>query len=259
MIPFLVVLLHEGAHIVVAKKLGYAVENIELFPFGGVARVKEFISINPQHEMAIAVAGPIINFILVIVLYPLSNTLHFSNQYITFFIYSNLIIGIFNLMPIVPLDGGRIVRGYLSYFMGLKKATKMVVMASKIVTILLFLVGIYTVQYNQLNLLIPLLAIFLYIAADKENKMAAFIFMKEIAEKKQYLFSKRILPMKSLVALDHVSVKEMINQFTPRKYHVITVMDRRCNIIGLLTESEVLDGMIKYGTEVSLEKLLKER
>ena len=211
LISFIVVLLHEFAHTIMAKLLGYNIENIELFPFGGVARIEESIAINPQHEIMIALAGPFLNFVLVLISHQFSQLI-LSNDTIVFFIYTNLIIGIFNLIPVLPLDGGRIVRAYLAFLIGVKRATKYTVRLSKLLSILLFIWGCFIIQYNPLNVIMPLMAMFLFIAAHKEHQMAGFIFMKEITQKKQYLLSQGILNSKYLVAVKNTSAKDVLNQ-----------------------------------------------
>lgn len=256
LISFFVVLLHELAHTVVAKIFNYKIKNIELFPFGGVARIEESIAINPKHEVMIALAGPIFNFTLIIMTYPFIEHIQ-NNEKLLFFIYTNLIIGIFNLMPIIPLDGGRIVRAYLAFLIGVKRSTKVVVKISKAISIIIFLWGCLLTKQSPENVFVPLISIFLFIAAHREHQMAVFIFMKEITQKKQYLLSQGILNTKNLVAVKNTLLKDIMNQFTPRRYHIITVMDKKCNVIGVLTESQVLDGMIKYGMNVTLDQLLR--
>ena len=259
LLSFLVVLLHEGAHTVIARLLNYNIENIEIFPFGGVARVEETIALDPRHEMLIALAGPVFNFILVIVAFQIGQFIEKPHDLLNFFIYTNFIIGIFNLIPIIPLDGGRIIRAYLSFLVGVKRSTKIVVRFSKIFSVLLFIGGCFIIQYDILNIFIPILSIFLFIAAHREHQMAVFVFMKEITQKKQYLLAQGILNTKYLVAIKTTSLKEVMNQFVPRKYHVVTVMDQNCKVVGVITESEILEGMIKYGMNASLEKLLTHK
>ncbi|MCT4618587.1 MAG: M50 family metallopeptidase [Marinisporobacter sp.] len=256
-ISFLVVLLHEGAHVFTAKLLGYTIKKIEIFPFGGVAVIEETLAMNPRDEILIASSGPIFNFLMVLIGYNLLYRFYLTSEGFTFFMKSNLIIGVFNLFPIIPLDGGRIVRAYLAYFIGFKKSTKIVVILSKMISVLLFVWGCYMTKLNKLNSYVLFLAIFLYIAAHKEQRVAIFIFMKEITQKKRHLLCNSVLSTKYLTAVKSASVKDVINQFAPRKYHIVTVMDTRCNVIGVLTENDIFNGMVKYGLNASLEKLLR--
>jgi stage IV sporulation protein FB len=258
-ISFIIVFLHELAHTVVARLLGYQIHDIEIFPFGGVARIEELISINPKDEILIAAAGPTSNLFMAFVGYQVYYGLSIQRELMVFFVFSNIMIGIFNLIPILPLDGGRIIRAYLAYFIGFKKATKIIVRVSKLCSITIFLLGLYMVRYNYLNIFLSGIAIFLYIAAQREYRMAAFIFIKEITKKKQSLLSAGVLSTKQLVAVKDTPVKEIMDQFLPKKYHIVIVMDKKCKPIGYLTETEVFEGMITHGINVPLEKLLMNR
>lgn len=257
-ISFLLVFIHELGHTLTAYFFGYHVEYIEIFPFGGVAKISESIGVDPWEEIIIAAAGPFTSFLLALIGYHASAMFSIQQEWITFYIIANLVIGFFNLLPIIPLDGGRILRAYLAYFVGFKRATKISLWMSKILCLGLSIFGLYTVKHNPVNIMLPFLAIFIYIAAKREYSMAAFVFIKDITEKKQYLLSKGILKTKNLVAVQDSSVKEVMNQFLPRKYHIVTVMDTRCNIVGTLTENQMLEGMLKFGANVTLDKLLRK-
>lgn len=257
-ISFLLVFMHELGHTLAAYFFGYHVEYIEIFPFGGVAKISESIGVDPWQEIIIAAAGPFTSFLLALFGYQASAMLSIQQEWIAFYIIANLVIGFFNLLPIIPLDGGRILRAYLAYFVGFKRATKVSLWMSKILCFGLSILGLYTIKHNPMNIMLPFLAFFVYIAAKREYSMAAFVFMKDITEKKQYLLSKGILKTKHLVAVQDSSVKEVMNQFLPRKYHIVTVMDTRCNIVGTLTENQMLEGMLKFGANVTLDKLLRK-
>lgn len=250
---FLAVFIHELIHTIIAAMLGYTIEYIEIFPFGGVARIKETIALEPRDEILIAIGGPIINLIIA---YIGVNYKIIINE---FFIYTNLGIGVFNLIPILPLDGGRIVRAYLALIYGVKKATKIISVISKGVIGIMIFTGIYLSKIDINNVYMIVVALFLYIAVNKEIHMSRFMFIKEFAYKRKNIREKRIVPIKNVIVRSDVNIKVIIESFLVGKYHIIMVVDEKYNVIGNLTESEILDGAIKYGINVSLEKLLKDR
>lgn len=255
-ISFSIVIIHEMSHSIVSILLGYKIEDIEIFPFGGVVKLDKLIGVNPNHEILIAGAGPLSNIIMALTSYLIVVKYSLNNDLILYFIYANIIITITNLLPILPLDGGRIVRAYLSFLIGMKASTKVIIFISKIVSCALFVSGIILFKYNKLNIFISFVAIFLYVSVKREKEMAVFIFMNEIIEKKQYLFKKGVLRTKQLVALKNASIKSVIYKFRPQKYHIVTVLDGNCNVIGVLTESEIIEGILKYGLHARIEKLL---
>ncbi|WP_431188433.1 site-2 protease family protein [Caloranaerobacter azorensis] len=105
------VLIHELAHVYLASKLDFKVDYIELFPFGGVAKLDGLIGTEPFNEIKIAVIGPIINFLLAFVLIFIKEYL-FENQIIVLFIKTNMILAFINLLPLLPLDGAEYLELY---------------------------------------------------------------------------------------------------------------------------------------------------
>lgn len=259
LISFVIVFLHEVSHTIVANLLGYRAEEIEIFPLGGVVKLDKLIGSNPKHEILIAIVGPLSNLVLAMISYFFIKKYFIDNYYLSYFIYANTVIAVTNLLPILPLDGGRVCRAYLSYLLGTRKATNCLVVISKIIILFLFGVGIYLSTYNKVNIIISFVAIFLYIAIRKEKEMAIFIFMQEIMEKKKILFNKGILKTKHLVAIEGTPAKKVINRFKPSIYHIVTVLDEESNVIGVVTENDMINGVMKHGLNTRLETLLIDK
>ncbi|MEJ5172267.1 MAG: site-2 protease family protein [Hydrogenothermaceae bacterium] len=128
---FISVLLHELSHSLVAIREGIPVRDIHLFIFGGVAMMEQEPK-SPFQEFKIAIAGPIMSFMLAALFftfayfYPKDDLF---NGFINYLFLVNFSLGAFNLIPAFPLDGGRILRSILWNKKGLLKATDI---ASKI-------------------------------------------------------------------------------------------------------------------------------
>lgn len=113
------ILLHELAHSLVAQKYGLIVSEIELFLFGGVSKIEKEPE-TPKSEMVIAMVGPLssliigFSFLIVVFLSPiiLSPIIYVSLLYTGI---SNIGLGLFNLIPAFPIDGGRVLRAFLWY------------------------------------------------------------------------------------------------------------------------------------------------
>lgn len=115
---YLSVLLHELAHSIVAKAFGLPVRRIVVYFLGGVSEIEKEPE-TPGREFAVAVAGPALSFALAGIFYgvwqlvdhPTSSVAFASLQYlVTAMWVSNLVVGIFNMLPGLPLDGGRVLR-----------------------------------------------------------------------------------------------------------------------------------------------------
>ncbi len=109
---FASILLHEIGHSIVAIWYGIRVRSITLFMFGGVAQI-EGDSPHASAEFLIAIAGPVVSFTLAFICYSLLRLLSDNPPLLAlveYLAYINLVLGLFNLIPGYPLDGGRVFR-----------------------------------------------------------------------------------------------------------------------------------------------------
>jgi Zn-dependent protease len=134
---FACVVLHELGHGLVAQRLGVTVREIVLLPIGGVARLQSEPK-KPLHELLIALAGPFVNVVLALGAFlalqgsaipPLETlsddalTTPSAHAVLLILLYSNLTLAAFNMLPALPMDGGRVLRALLSFFFGQVRAT----------------------------------------------------------------------------------------------------------------------------------------
>jgi len=107
---FIAILLHEMAHAYVATKKGYRVHGIEIGLFSGSASIDS--NMHERDAIPITAAGPLINLILYFIGFIISFV--YTNQFINAFMMVNMFLFIFNILPIYPMDGGRMLRDFLS-------------------------------------------------------------------------------------------------------------------------------------------------
>ena len=163
-IAFSSVVAHELGHAVVARRLGVPVDSIELQFFGGTAKMRGTPK-SATHEIAIAAAGPIVSFVVggTALLFGAV----FGIKLITLVGWINLVIGVFNLTPALPMDGGRIVRALLTWKYDYLRATELAVKITKVVAIT---AGIWALA--SFHFYIVLLSIVLWSMANRELNAA---------------------------------------------------------------------------------------
>lgn len=167
LLSFASVLLHELGHALVARKLGVCVSGIELSFFGGAAKM-ENIPRRANDEIAIAAAGPAVSLMLGgagLGLAALTGVSFFA-----LLGWVNLVIAGFNLIPALPMDGGRILRAALSYRMSFVRATEVAVTVARVATVAFVLLGL---AYGIWTLV--LLAPFLWMMSSAELRMARYV------------------------------------------------------------------------------------
>jgi len=144
---FVSVLLHELAHSVVARARGLPVKNITLYIFGGVSNIEKEPG-SPGVEFQIAVVGPLTSLLIGVLAFALFFLLgQYSSALgaiLWYLGYANILLGIFNLIPGFPLDGGRVLRSIVWKIDGnLRRATRIVTVVGQIIAYLFILVGIW--------------------------------------------------------------------------------------------------------------------
>lgn len=167
-IVMLFCLLHELSHIIMAIAMKMKIEKLEIMPLGFSATFSgECINETKLilKNIAIALAGPLLTLIFIII---------FLNINIVFrkeIIYSNILILILNLLPIYPLDGGRVVNGIIQLRVGKEKASVMVDKVTYITIVLMTIASSIAVYYFK-NIAIFLICILLWLIVFRTRKLS---------------------------------------------------------------------------------------
>ncbi|MFH0946033.1 MAG: site-2 protease family protein [Planctomycetota bacterium] len=171
---FTTVLLHELGHSLVAKAHGIRVHDIILWPLGGIARLAQ-LPRSPGAEFRIAVAGPCVNFLLLLLLAPVhlvtGGDLSLTPQHLEdwslleFLLFINLMMGCFNLIPAFPLDGGRILRALLARWIPFLEATRISVRIGRLIALS---AGVYSLLYATSLMSLTFIAVFVWILGGQE-------------------------------------------------------------------------------------------
>jgi len=171
------VLLHELGHAVVARKLGVHIAGIELSFFGGAAKMVQMPR-TATHEALIAAAGPAVSLVLGglgLGLGALTGT-----WLLTWLGWTNLIIAAFNLLPALPMDGGRILRALLTRKMDFVRATDVAVTVARVVAVGFVIWGL-TGPFQLL-----LLAPFLWMMGTQEKALARMMADRFVQTREGY-------------------------------------------------------------------------
>jgi Zn-dependent protease len=162
---FVAVLVHELAHSLVAVKSGARVRSITLMMLGGVSLIEG--DLPPGREAWMAFAGPLASFVIAglsYALYDLASLPAEASAAVLAFAMTNAVLGVFNLLPAFPMDGGRVVRGLLARWIGKERAT---VAAARLGQAMAVAFALYALW--SFNLILLLIAWFVYSGAEAER------------------------------------------------------------------------------------------
>ena len=252
---FFCVFLHELGHSYVSHRFGYRVRSITLLPIGGLALLDE-IPREPRQEILISLAGPAVNFALSVLL---GLPLFFANSEFIFrplisgdalwasLFWANMYLGLFNLVPAYPLDGGRILRAVMARRMSFVDATRHAVSVGQVLSVGLMLYGL-AVQYPW----VTVVGLFVFWAGMAEERLAVL----QSAMEKIYLEEIMLTEFQSLKPSD--SLFDAVD----RAMHSLqddfpVVSDGR--VVGVLTRGALLSAFGSSGWKSSVQAVMSTR
>lgn len=237
------VVLHEMGHALTARRRGIGTRDITLLPIGGVARLERMPE-RPRDEIVIAIAGPAVSFGIAAVLGALvvarggslSPEVAFGSEgsILQRAAAQNLMLGLFNLLPAFPMDGGRVLRAALGTRLGLLRATRIAAGIGRVLAVALAVVGLAG------NPFFMILALFLWIGgglelADLETRQLIGDLPASAAMVTNFASLGPGDPLERAVALTLAG---------SQRHYPVMDGDR---LIGILTQAGLLSGLADRG------------
>lgn len=232
-----IMLVHELAHLLAALYLGLTTDSIAIYPFGLNLKLKNSVLYSLSDEIILYSAGPLANILLSLAMLPflkLNSVCH--EIYI-----KSLALFFINILPVLPLDGGMLLKKLINYRYGYNNTYKIMKGLSIFVLTLLFGMIWYTVYKNNFN---PTMCIFgLFLAGNifmSKEKYNSDLLKELIYCKKKGSGTK---PYKALMigAQETVPMSEIIKQFNFYDNYFVLLTDDKFKIKKILSEKEVLE------------------
>lgn len=218
-----VVLLHESGHVLAARMLGYEVESIEILPFGGVARLKSgHLGFAPRDETIIAISGPAVNLVLLLIAAMLHLAGVIRESVATDLATMNLTLFFFNLLPALPLDGGRIARAALAQSRGYYLATKAVLRMSFVLSAVLMVLGSLSILLGFTDDGLVLLGVFLLVSAYTSARQTQYDLLRFLDAKRRER-KEGAKPLITLWSGSTTPISQVARRIAPGAHHVIEV------------------------------------
>lgn len=205
---FIIILIHELGHILTSLFFDWNIKKIAILPFGGITIFEDKINRSMIEEFLIAIMGPIFQLFLFFV----KNKLFFN---------INLFILLFNLIPIFPLDGSKILNVGLNYLFPFKK--------SHIISIIISLISITTIiLLLKFNLILITIFLFLILKTFKEIKYHSYLFNKFLFERYLYNFNfkkSKIIKNEYQMKRDYKHLFFIQNEYQTEKQYLSNLFD----------------------------------
>ncbi|KZZ86092.1 M50 family metallopeptidase [Bacillus sp. SJS] len=230
-----IVLVHELGHAACALYFSWRVKSIVLLPFGGAAEMEEHGNRSIKEELAVVLAGPLQHFLMQGGAWLLLSGGLLSAGDFSLFTYYNLSILLFNLLPIWPLDGGKLLFIAFSLFKPFPAAHKWM-LAFSICALVLYLAAVLIFFPFQLNLW--MITIFLCFSLYTEFKQRRFVHLRFLMDR-YYGSQKSIQKLVPLEVESEENILSVMSRFKRGCKHPIIVY-RQGTKWSELDENELL-------------------
>ncbi|MBN8200706.1 MULTISPECIES: M50 family metallopeptidase [Bacillaceae] len=231
----LIIFVHEMGHAAAASLYSWRIKKIALLPFGGVAEMDEHGNRPLKEEIVVIIAGPLQHIWMMgaaLLFYELSWV---SADILQLFIQFNLMILIFNLLPVWPLDGGKLVFLWLSLNQAFPEAHRKTLFISAAGLTSFIIVTLLT---SPVNLNIWVVLAFLVFSLYHEWKQSRFIFIRFLLER-YYGKHSDFRTLKPIVVREEELVIDVLERFQRGCKHPI-IVEKDGKEKGALDENELL-------------------
>ncbi len=242
--------LHEFGHAWVAHSRGYMLKKLVIMPFGAVLYGAE--NLQKKDTLAISLAGPAVNLILVSFIYAMWWIAPITHNYTVDFLYANLGILFFNLLPIYPLDGGRVLLAISKNPIKMQKILRHIGVVFAGVLLILFVAS----AFFSINFSLIMLAIMLYISSTSKVPDDNYIHIANNATLTKNFQAP--IKIERYILGDHLQLIELLKLV--KSSHCIKV-DIVCNNsltpYATLTESDIAELCMHFPIRTKLHEVLK--
>lgn len=234
---YLSMLLHETAHLVAAKFIGLGVSHIAMYPFGVNLKLKNKITANTSDEVLLYMSGPLINLIIALMAVALRNTVLQA----WYLYYLNTGLFVINMLPIVPLDGGCVIKAILSGKIGTIRAGKIMKITAVIFTLPLMVCGVYALYCTGYNYSVLLLSVMLFGNIFTQREKYNTEYLREL----MFYKDKKMRKIRLLAMREGEDFRETAKKFVPNSYGVVCEIDCDGKIKRFLTETEIVNKIFR--------------
>ncbi len=242
------ILVHEWAHAKVAYNLGYSLDTLNIMPYGGMLSGENDFS--DKDGLKIAFVGPLINFFMCICLLALWWISPNSYSYTKPFYQASLTLALFNLIPIFPLDGAKII---ISISNNKQRTINLIKVIGIVISGLLALLFIASYFYNP-NLSLGIISVTIYIASITNSESETYKLITNNYSNQKSLNQ----PINKQTIMIHYNLKliRLLKHLKPDTDVTFEVVDDDLNIIKTFNEREMRNFLSKENLHTKIKELL---
>ncbi|MBD3917767.1 site-2 protease family protein [Paenibacillus sp. PR3] len=243
---FILVFVHELGHVVAARSFGWHIREVKLLPFGGVAETEEAGGMPTREEAIVALAGPLQNVWMAALAWGIGQMGIGDPAWANELVEANMLIALFNMIPIHPLDGGKLFQCLLcrlmTYHLALAWTIRISMALSLLLAISAFIQQLWPGGGIQLNVLT--IAIFLLATNWTQRRHMPFLFIRFLMNRERYArkHMNRGASAAPIIVRPETALHSVLKYFRRDAVHLVYVTTARGELLGILPENELLHG-----------------
>ncbi len=271
-------LFHEFGHIAAASWMDAEISKVEVWPFGAMAKLERTWQLSPPAETFVAFMGPFNSGLLLFLVSAIergfleTNRIALGDSYPMLHLLARVNLGLLliNLIPCLPLDGGRVLRSQLALKMGYVEATKKVAALGTYVGAFLSVLGlvglfaghnwcesglIWCSAFAHVWQYCLLLGFLMVWGAYEERSSAISTNFVDMFTRTDRLRQKRAIPVEEILVPGDTKISEVVQKLRPSRYNVVLVAGRHMRVFGKVTETKILEAFLAGKVNLTLKDL----
>ncbi|MDD6214961.1 MAG: hypothetical protein PUB42_07250 [Firmicutes bacterium] len=231
---------HELAHLAAASFIGLTPSHIIFYPFGVNLKLKNRIVYGLSDEIILYAAGPFSNILMALASIPFIN----ENEYANLFYINNIFLFMFNMLPILPMDGAAILKKLIAHKIGQNRAETVLKFSTIFLIGILLTAEILIFVHGYVNFSILFTVVFLTGNLFTNKEKYHVDFLKELMffkKKENFKFRKA----KPYIIKENESYNDLAKNFAQGSYYIVFVENKSGGISKIVTEKQIIEKILR--------------
>ena len=249
----LTLVLHEFAHILLAQAFGMEVEEMQLLPFGCAAKTPGISFCNSRAEILVAAAGPGINLLMaaILIVIPIEEKSVFLEAFCKYHIGMAAV----NLLPVLPMDGGRILCAALSLKLGERRATQLTSIFGLLTAFLGLAASVWLIWQGQWNLSLLIVAIFMLGASWNYYRSALQSNAEKMLARRRQIGKSGVAQVHAIALNREKPLGRALTQLDQRAYNLVYILDDQLHPVGVMDEQLLSELAVRHGVSAKFSEI----
>jgi len=243
--------LHEWAHSICAEAFGIKMQEFRIYPFGAVL-YGDLTKLKPKEDILVALAGPALNIIVAICFVAIWWIIPEMYIYTDIVVIANVSLAVFNLLPAYPLDGGRLLCGFLSYKVDHLKAFKIVYILGFVIAAILTAGYIVSLFFAANYTLMSGAILIVWGSFGRKKEIS---FKNAISTKFSEHHLKRGITQRRIAVSEEITLFELIKLMNPNYYYIIDICDKDLTVKKTIRHKDLERIVMNNSVSVILKEI----